>query len=215
MAYFVWTKMQTESGTSLPVILALKEAERLAGGGKFWWGIGNSLGDSVRREAEKAGGTLPVLFSVMLSRPQKKDTHPEEVRLWTKWEDTEGTLRDLPKHVLEFSRANAKKDYHHALVCHSHVPLAIGVHGAFDPTRCKTIHGKQPGASQTTALLEENAHEDHSAGVYYFGFRATLIEPWVVKLRNPRKLTSPDLFNEWKQGWQDFISRIRMAGSRA
>ncbi len=40
MAFFVWTKMQTESGMNLTAILALKEAERLAGGGIFWWGSG-------------------------------------------------------------------------------------------------------------------------------------------------------------------------------
>ncbi len=38
MPYFIWSKMQMESGLSLSQILVLKEAERLAGDGVFWWG---------------------------------------------------------------------------------------------------------------------------------------------------------------------------------
>jgi hypothetical protein len=210
MSFFVWTKMQTESGTTLLAILALKEVERLAGNGVFWWGVGNSLGDSLRKAAQGAGGTLPVLFSVMLSQPQISDTHPEAINLWTKWEDPEGNVRDLPEHVMEWSRAS-ERDFHYALVCHSHVPLAIGAHGAFDPKRCRTVGGKVPGGHQVTALLDGDFYEDHSPGVYHFGFRATLVAPWQVKLTAPRQLISTDklLFEEWKKSWKDFVARGR------
>lgn len=214
MPYFVWTKMQTESGISLPAILALKEVERLAGNGVFWWGIGTSLGKSVQEHAEKAGGTLPVLFSLMLSRPQKRDAAPSGgVRLWTKWENiTTGQRDDLPSHVLEFSASHEKeRSYHYALVCHSHTPLAIASHGAFDETRYKTINGKPPAAIQSTALLNGELYEDQTPGKYHFGFRATLVRPWVVKLVSPRKLSSSDtdLFEGWKGGWRDFVARTR------
>jgi hypothetical protein len=210
MAFFVWSKMQTESGATLPAILALKENERLAGNGQFWWGVGNSLGPRLRKVVQEAGGTLPVLFSLMLSRPQKADTHPEGIHLWTKWEDAEGRRHDLPPNVLQWSRAG-DKDYHYALVCHSQAPLAITAHGAFDPTRCVTPTGKRPGAQQTTALLQGDPYDDHGPGVYHFGFRATLIEPWQVKLVEPRKLTATEgkLFEEWKRGWTRFVARTR------
>ena len=38
MPYFIWSKMQMDLGL-LSQILVLKEAERLAGDGVFWWGI--------------------------------------------------------------------------------------------------------------------------------------------------------------------------------
>lgn len=211
MAFFVWTKMQTELGMNLTAILALKEAERLAGGGIFWWGVGTSLGNSVRVRAEESGGTLPVLFSLMLSRPQKRDAKPTGIRLWTQWEDATGRY-DLPANVLEFSASHEKeRDYHYALVCHSHMPLALASHGAFDPRHCKTVSGKSPGSIQSTVLLEGDPYKDHSPGVYHFGFRATLVKPWAVKLVKPRKIASTDtgLFESWKSGWHEFVDRAR------
>jgi hypothetical protein len=57
MTAFVWTKMGVESGETLPQIIQRKEAERIAGDGNFWWGIGTSLGAAVRDD-----GSLAVLF---------------------------------------------------------------------------------------------------------------------------------------------------------
>ena len=211
MSFFVWTKMQTESGINLPAILSLKEAERLAGDGIFWWGVGNSLGSAVQERATEAGGTLPVLFSLMLSRPQKRDTEPHGIRLWTQWEDGKGR-HDLPAHVLEFSASHDReRDHHYALVCHSSVPLAVASHGAFDPKNCKTVSGKPPGSIQTTVLLDGDPYTGHSTGNYHFGFRATLVEPWAVKLVSPRKLSSSDvgLFQTWKNSWCNFVVDTR------
>jgi hypothetical protein len=210
-AVFVWTKMQTESGMALPEILAIKEIERLAGNGIFWWGVGNSLGARVWQQAERSGGTLPALFSIMLSRPKKQDAQPSALLLWTEYEDVLGHCRDLPEHVLEFSRDHGRKR-HFALICHSHVPLAVTSHGAFNPDRYKTIaNDKRPGSSQTTVLLRGDPYQDHPDGKYHFGFRATLVKPWAVTLRSPVPYpsTGSKLFNHWKEDWKSFIRRIR------
>jgi hypothetical protein len=211
MAQFVWTKMQTESGIALPNILALKEMERLAGNGIFWWGIGSSLGPAIQEAAEAAGGMLPILFSLMLARPQKKDTAPDEVFIWTAWHDHVGGIRAIPKHVLEFSRGHDKKKHHYALVCRSNVPLTIGYHGPFDPSRYRTASGKRPADSQVTTLLEGSLDESQFPGNYHFGFRAVLIKPWAVKLAEPRRLESRErnLLDAWNRSWATFVASLR------
>src|SRR5262245_28060526 len=87
MDAFVWTKIGIESGEILEQIVSRKNAERLAGGGQFWWGIGSSLGLAVRSVAREQGGSLPVLFSMMRSRPKAVDTKPNFIWIWTSWED--------------------------------------------------------------------------------------------------------------------------------
>jgi hypothetical protein len=109
MESFVWTKMGVESGEGLAQIVRRKEAERIAGGGAFWWGIGNSLGPAVRKEALAHGGALPVLFSTMLGRAKPVDSSPDLVWKWTKWEDEKGRLHDIPAHVKVISRGQISK----------------------------------------------------------------------------------------------------------
>ena len=211
-AVFVWTKMQTESGMNLPAILAIKEIERLAGSGVFWWGVGQGLGESVREHAKQSGGTLPVLFSIMLSTPQQKDAKPNGLRIWTKYETPAGRV-DMPPHVLEFSGDSEGRNYHFALICHSHIPLAVTSHGAFDPTCYRTVTtGRPPGDRAVTVLLRGNLYEDHPEGKYHFGFRATLVEPWAVRLVCPRRCPKSDgqrVFDDWKAEWGKFVARVR------
>jgi hypothetical protein len=208
-SYFVWTKMQADSGQSLREIIVRKEEERAAGG-TFWWGIGNSLGRNIRDIALEQNGTLPVLFSVMLSRPQAKDVNPELIYLWSSWEDWEGRIRPLPPHVLSLSRGGERKKAYYALVCHSSVPLAVVDHGPFDPDRYRTLLGKVPGNSQVTALLKGNLYESQLSGRYHEGFRASLVCPWAVKLVKP-KIVSREAVGAWKKGddWQRFVAELR------
>jgi hypothetical protein len=185
MDVFVWTKMGVESGEGLAQIVKRKEAERMAGKGEFWWGIGNSLGAAVRAEARAQGGRLPVLFSMMLGRPKAVDESPDKVLRWTGWEDENGKIQDVPSYAKVISRGDAFKTKHYALVCSSRVPLALGRGGKFDPNQCRTVAtGKVPGSSQVTALLR-GALEGHSRGPYDICFRATLVAPWAVKLVRP------------------------------
>ena len=213
MGTFVWTKMGAEGGQSLPRIIALKEAERQAGSGVFWWGIGNSLGVAVHEAAAKSGGTLPVIFSTMLTRHKRADSHPNYVCVWEHWQDQQGIVRPLPPHVLEWSRGNEAKKVHYALVCRSTEPLSIADLGQFDPSKCKTVKGKSPGGSQVTALLEEDASMDHSRGEYHRCFKADLVEPWVVKLVRPRRMSQDEqsIQNSWRPGgdWLGFVGRFR------
>jgi hypothetical protein len=185
MQSFVWTKMGVESGEKLAQIVQRKEAERIAGAGQFWWGIGNSLGAAARNEAVTHGGTLPVLFSMMLGRPKPIDRSPETVWRWTKYEDQNGRVLDVPSHAKVVSRGHLTKDRHYALVCFSDAPLRLQ-HGGpkFDPALCRTIAGKIPGSSQVTALLM-GSPDEHQKGPYEISFRATLVTPWAVKLVQP------------------------------
>ena len=201
--------MQAEGGQQLENILSLKESERAAGGGVFWWGVGNSLGEAVHEAAAKAGGSLPILFSRMKARPQKKDVEPERVLLWTEWEDRRGQLHPIPPHVLEWSRGYVGKKTHYALVCCSTAPLVLGK-DRFDPNRYRTRRGKKLAATKVTHLIDGNPEGDHSTGGYDWGFRANLVSPWAVKLVHPRPV-SPEDIRAWTNDgdWQQFVDNIR------
>jgi hypothetical protein len=217
---FVWTKMQSEGGASLAKILALKEAERIAGKNVFWWGIGNPLDQAaVCKAARAANGTLPILFSRMHTPPQKKDAHPDRVLLWTEWEDPTGRTFKLPAHIFEWSRGYEGKRTHYALVCRSSERLEIGDHGPFDPKHCQQEKsGKTPASIQVTALLRGSISMEvnHYPGCYREGFRATLIEPWFVRLVNPRPLDASEqrMLQTWSgEEWQEVVDRLRDGNS--
>lgn len=207
--------MQAEGGQTLRTILGIKEDERQAGDGTFWWGVGNSLGTAVQEAAKNSGGTLPILFLMMPSKPQRRDSHPDQVFLWKFWEDRAGGKHYIRQHVLEWSRGAKNKKKHYALVCRLHEPLKIGVH-VFDQSRWLTHRGKRPGASQVTALLRGDLDGDHSQGDYCFGFRATLVDPWQVKLVDPQRLSPKKckLLASWKKGadWGNFVAQFRGKG---
>ena len=213
--FFVWSKMQAEAGQSLDAIIARKEAERIAGNGVFWWGIGSSLGEAVVDAAKGSGGKLPVLFSKMLSTPKKQDSTPGEVWLWTTWENANGKKVPIPGHVLVTSRSGHQKKTHYALACYSSEPLAIGDHGRFNPSLCKTPAGKQPGSSQVTALLKGNHQGGHNMGPYRTGFRAVLVDPFMAKLVAYRPLSPVQRLqlNSWKMGdnWDNLTRSLRLS----
>jgi len=190
--HFVWTKMQTEAGQRLEAIIARKEIERISGSGLFFWGIGNSLGKAVSEAAREAGGTLPVLWSMMKSKPKAIDASPGVVRLWEAYEDASGKIHEIPPHATVTSRVS-KREHHYALVCHSETPLSLGDSGPFDPTTCKTTRGKSPGASQVTALLQGDTLNGHKSGSYRVAFRALLVSPWAVKLVRSRILSHTEV----------------------
>jgi hypothetical protein len=183
---FVLTKPGTEAGESLADIVARKEAERVAGKGIFWWGIGSSLGAAVCKAAQDAGGKLPLAFVLnnRPSRPKKHDISPAQVFRWTKWQDWNGSARDIPAFAHVTSRGHELKSAHYALVCYSEKPITFDVKGpAFDPSLCRTALGKRPGSSQVTALVWGDLNDpDHKRGQYRIAFLGTLISPWQAKL---------------------------------
>jgi len=183
---FVLTKPGIEAGGSLVDIFARKEAERVAGGNIFWWGIGSSLGPAVCKAAQDAGGKLPVVFALNTrpSRPKEHDVSPARVFRWTKWQDWNGSIRDVPAFARVTSRGHKLKRAHYALVCYSEKPITFDLNGpAFDPSLCRTALAKRPGSSQVTALVWGDLNAaDHKRGQYRIAFRATLVSPWQAKL---------------------------------
>lgn len=209
-SHFVWSKMQNEAGEGLAGIVARKEAERAAGGGIFYWGIGNSLGPVVRSVVP--GQPLPVLWSVMLSKPKPQDAYPGAVCIWNSYQAIDGTIHPLPGHVVVTSGAREGKDCHFALVCQSDVSLSLGNLGAFDHTRTRTLLNKIPGASQVTALLLGDP-AGHTSGQYRIAFRASLVGLRCAKLVNPRILSDNERrsLSQWEggQGWSDLAAELR------
>ncbi len=206
---FVLSRMGAEAGELHGGILARKEAERLAGTGEFWWGIGTSLGIA-GFEAARAGN-LRVLFTRMLSKPKMVDTAPDRVFMWTHWE-TPWARGEIPPHVVVTSRGTEAKSRHYALACRSESPLGLLGGGPFDHTQCRTASGKIMGGSQVTALLTGDPRR-HTAGPYTIDFEATLSAPYCPKLTRYREL-APDertLLTSWQPGddWQSLVSTLR------
>jgi hypothetical protein len=186
LSSFVLTKPGVEAGERLVDIVARKESERVAGKGTFWWGVGNSLGAAIREVAKAAGGTLPILFLVneRPTPPKPHDVAPSSTFRWTKWQDWDGAVSDVPAFARVTSRGDDDKRTHYGLVCYSERPVIFDTKGPlFDPRRCKTAKGKPPGSSQVTALLRGDLGElQHRNGQYRVVFRATLVFPWQAKL---------------------------------
>jgi hypothetical protein len=209
MAKFVWTKVGAEAGQSLDAIVARKEAERRAGYGVFWWGVGNSLSASLIT-ALAADHPVPVVFSKALSPPKNDDSSPSEVWLWTSWVERDGSLRDIPEHVVVTSRGHGRPR-HYAIVCESSTPFHLNGTAPFDPNECFTTGGKQPGDSQVTALLDGD-FSCHSANRYRVAFQAELARPYFAELRNPRPLSAAErgLLHDWSGGnWSALATKLR------
>jgi hypothetical protein len=152
-APFVLTKPGIEAGESLAKIVARNEAERVAGKNIFWWGIGSSLGPAVVKAAQDAGGKLQLLFVINKrpSSPKEHDVSPAKVIRWTRWQDWNGSVRDIPSFANVTSRGHELKSKHYALVCYSEKPITFDVNGpGFDPSLCRTTLGKRPGSSHPT-----------------------------------------------------------------
>ena len=65
-ASFVWSEIGLDAGETPEHIIVRKEAERVAGAGEFWWGLGASLGVSVEVMARRNYMTrnTPLLIGV-------------------------------------------------------------------------------------------------------------------------------------------------------
>jgi len=205
--------MEAAGGESLTKIILRKEAERQAGEGIFWWGIGSSLGTAVLDVAQDAGGELPLLFSKMLSKPKMQDEAPEHVCVWNGWRRADGKCGELPETVLITGGSDPAKPYY-ALSCQSAEKLALADHGSFDPKQCRTRLGKMPGSSQVTCLLRNTNPKAHSNGLYRVGFRATLVSPWSVRLTDGRLLTKDernavDRFAGAQDDWLSLVRTLR------
>lgn len=194
--FFVWTRYGTESGEVADSILARKERERQLAGGVFLWGIGNSVGPSVRRLLEHLQGRNPtVLFSPMLGAPRGIDVDPEGVVAWSSAKGIDERDWDMPPGTLVTSRNDAgsnRKSRHYALVCQRDEPLDPNQDGerfAIDDL-ANFASGNRVGHSQVTSVVRR-VGQPSKKGPYVAAIRATLVYPYVVELTDPVPVDSP------------------------
>lgn len=187
--HFVWTRFSTESGEAAESILARKEEERQAAGGMFLWGIGNSVGPSVRKLLAGLKGRDPfVVFSPMLVAPRAVDACPTYVVAWQSAKGLDAQDWGMPAGTLVTSRggpAGVGKSRHYALVCQRNEALRANDSGArfaiADLTNFAT--GNPVGHSQVTAVVRRTGMS--ADGPYVAAVIATLAFPYVVELRDP------------------------------
>lgn len=184
---FCWTKYGTEAGEDIGAILARKEAERLAGDGTFFWGIGNAIGPSI--EVLLAHVAEPqVVFTPMRSRPAARDVTPAQVAVWHRGIGLDGEPFELPDFSRVTSRISPTRSYHYALVCRS--DRALGVNARRGPSFASTHvqnlrSGSMVGASQVTSVVRRIACAlGLMPSSYTVSFTADLVAPYLVRLTN-------------------------------
>jgi hypothetical protein len=183
---FCWTRFGTEAGETINEILARKETERQANDGVFFWGIGNSIAPAVEELLRRVDAP-EVLFSPIKSRPRRVDVAPDNVVRWTAAQGLTGDVFDLPSLATVTSRWDPSRGAaaHYALVCRSTEPLEITNTARVDVAALRNLRSGAPiGASQVTAIVAR-APAHHDDGGYPVAFRATLVAPYFVRLRQP------------------------------
>ena len=193
--YVCWSRMQTEAGQGLEAIVARKELERRAGGGVFLWGVGNAPATGINALA-RIGCRVPVVFSIMKSRPKAVDVAPARTLAWRRYQDASGVERALPASAIVTSRgdsAGGAKRTHYALMCHSAAPLSIERGTPFDVGAYRNAGGTGApvGSSQVTALLRRTG-EPGAASDYEVNLRAWLTGGYWVRLTDPVEV-EPDM----------------------
>ena len=199
--FFCWTRFGTEAGQSVQQIFARKEQERVANGGVFFWGIGNAIGPSMHALVRRT--TSPeVLFSPIQCSPRREDASPSSVVAWTEAQAFSGEDYQLPESSLITSRFDTlrPKPRHYALVCFSETPIAI--ESSSEQVQFATLRNlltsRPVGASQVTAVVQLSAQaERERASLYQVALRAQLVPPYLVSLRTPVPLASPEAASCW------------------
>lgn len=186
--FLCWSRMQAEAGQGLEAIVARKEIERRAGDGIFLWGVGNAPSVAISALA-RLRQPVPVIFSIMKSRPKAVDVAPSRVVAWRRYIDAEGAERDLPASSIVTSRgdsAKGAKRTHYALMCRAGEPLSLTRGEAFDVSAYRNAGGKGApvGASQVTALLRQ-VTEPSEQSDYEANLKAELDGSYWVRLTDP------------------------------
>jgi hypothetical protein len=196
---FCWTKVGQEAGEDVAAIRRRKEWERQLGHGRFFWGIGQSLGDNALLTSAM-GTPLPVLFSPMPSKAKSIDTAPSGVVLWNSWVDTDGCPYPLPDYCLITSRSHLPsgraKARHYALVCMSDHELDERLDCWISPQHLRNAGTNSTlGASQVTAVvrLAESSAIGGGTRRYPVIFVADLRPPYFVRLAEPTPLAESDI----------------------
>lgn len=211
---FCWTKMGTEAGQSLDLILRRKELERRSGQGLFAWGIGNSLGvAAILARQEARSNEVEVLFTPMRSAAKHADVSPTQVLLWLSYHNEDGVETRLPSHMVITSRGSGRRS-HYALLCEGRSDITIpGNLGVIDSNRAKNFASLNPlGASQVTAVVRyQTACNELPEKHYPVTFRAKLHGAGFVRLASPvvlegnlanlyHKVCQSETVEEWLEG---------------
>lgn len=196
---FCWTKIGPEAGEDVATIRQRKEWERQLGDGHFYWGVGQSLGNSPNY-ADVSHGGLRIVFSPMASKAKTIDSAPEGVLLWNAWIDDAGNPQPLPQHCFITSRSllpsGRAKGRHYALVCASDRELSAETGWWISPAQLRNVGSNNSlGASQVTAIVRvtDSAPSDETASRYPVSFVADLKPPYVLRLGQPTLLNEQDL----------------------
>lgn len=188
---FCWTKYGAEAGEGPASILARKELERHRNGGTFLWGIGNSIRPSL--EVLLSHSTLPhVLFTPMRSKAAAKDVSPTVTGRWTSAIGADGRVFEMPEHTTVTSGAGPDRTptRHFALVCYRAAPIHEGADGWLDEDEVRNLRtGSVLGASQVTSVVTRVA-VPKSRPRYRVSFRAVLVAPYMVELRDWQPLAA-------------------------
>ena len=195
---FCWSRIGSEAGEDLATLVLRKEWERRLGGGRFLWGINQSLGSSAQVAALRTGSLL-ALFSPAASRPRATERKREDALVWNAWVDASGQVRQLPPHAFVTSRATlpsgGPREQHYALVCASPTELSVGSSLKVYAERLRSVGtGKAPGASRATVVVDRVECAGEAAGkAFPIALAVELEAPYFVRLAQPSLAKARDL----------------------
>jgi len=200
---FCWTRFGTEAGQSIHQILARKEEERTANGGLFFWGIGNAIGPSMV-ELLRRSRSPEAVFSPTRSAPRREDAAPRSVVFWSEAATLGGEEYSLPQRSLITSRLDPQRPRarHYALVCYRESPISIecGSERIQFALLRNLLTSRPLGTSQVTAVVGmKRSHCRVGSASYNVAFRARLVPPYFVLLRNPVPLVPSGVSSDWEE----------------
>lgn len=185
---FCWTKFGAEAGEVADSICARKEMERQQNDGIFLWGVGNSIGPSLRALLQLCSEP-EILFSPMLSAPAQVDVEPKDVVIWRGATGLDGMRYELPRYSLVTSRlpGGRRAGKHYALVCRRDTHIWDGTADKWlDSTHLRNLRtGNLVGSSQVTSVVTY-LRDGEPKCQYKVAFRASLVYPYLVSLDSPQ-----------------------------
>ncbi|ACR30909.1 hypothetical protein [Burkholderia glumae] len=218
---FCWTRIGAEAGEDLSTTVLRKEWERRLGGGRFLWGIGQSLGSSVQMAAHRAG-SLMALFTPPAGRARALEPGSRGMLLWNAWVDALGQVRQLPPYTFITSRATLpsgrRREQHYALVCASPAPLGVGTRLRVTPAHLRSAGTGRPlGAAQAAAVVDCVARAAQpGARSYPVALAVELDAPYTVRLAQPSVLKLRELARIGKaaregdfEAYVELVERLR------
>jgi hypothetical protein len=182
---FCWSKFGAEAGEEADSILRRKELERQEAGGLFLWGIGNSLGPSIR--ALVASNPVPhVLFTPMIAPASAADRAPTAVVSWSSATGLDGSQFDIPAGASVTSRMSSRGK-HFALVCRSRFSLLESPRDLWLSRGAVSnlLTGSPVGSSQVTAIVRLDPAAQSDERKYRVAIDARLEAPYLLVLDDP------------------------------